>query len=121
MDFSYSIQEEPDYLSAEIVGAWDLQNLKSISDELAKRARESNYRYVLIDGLKTTTKPKMSDRFFLGIYIAPLFRGIGIAMVYRKEFTTRFFENVAWNRGVQISIFHDKESAIKWIRDASRK
>ncbi len=55
------------------------------------------------------------DRFYMGEYIASALRGIKIAIVYRKVYANKFFEDAAVNRGANVRVFPDKQTALQWL------
>jgi hypothetical protein len=115
MEFNYHIQEESSYLNVDLDGEWDLEGLKSFADALLSRAKDRGCKKILIDGLKTNTAPTTSVSFFYGQYIATFFIGFKIALVIKKEYISGLFENVAVNRGVFMSVFCDRQSALQWL------
>jgi hypothetical protein len=55
------------------------------------------------------------DRFFMGKHVASALPGIRIAVIYRKVYANKFFEDTAVNRGAFIKVFPDKEAALQWL------
>jgi hypothetical protein len=115
MDLTFSFQNESDYLGVELAGEWNLEGLKYFAQTLLSRAKDRGQKTILIDALKTNTAPTIGTSFFYGEYISTLFLGFKIALVIRREFITGLFENVAVNRGVLLSVFEDRQSALIWL------
>jgi hypothetical protein len=115
MAFLSDFRDESGYLRVELSGEWNLGELKGLAKTIQIRVEEGGHRKILIDALRTTTAPNLSSSFFFGEYISTLFLGFKIALVIRKEFISGLLENVAVNRGVFLSVFSDKQSALKWL------
>lgn len=115
MSFLYNFQDESEYLRVELAGEWNLDELKGFARAIQFRVKESGHKKILIDALQTHTVPNLSISFFYGEYISTLFLGFKIALVIRKEFISGLLENVAVNRGVFLSVFSDKQSALPWL------
>jgi hypothetical protein len=118
MNFVFIFQDGSGYLNVDLAGEWNLDDLKGFAKALHVHVKDSGYRKILIDALKTNTAPNAGSSFFYGEYISTLFLGFRIALVIRKEFISGLFENVAVNRGVILSVFDDKRSALQWLLSA---
>jgi hypothetical protein len=118
MNLISSFKDEPGHLGVNLTGDWNLEDLKDFSKALHARAREKGYHKILIDALQTNTAPNTSSSFFYGEYVSTMFSGYKIALVIRKEFISGLFENVAVNRGVFLSVFTDRQSALQWLLSA---
>jgi hypothetical protein len=119
MNFSFNIRDESGYLNVDLSGEWNLDELKGFAEALHLRVKDGGHRKILIDAMRTTTPPDTSSSYFYGDYISTKFFGFKIALVIRKEFISGLFENVAVNRGVFLSVFHDKPSALQWLLSAN--
>ena len=118
MNLLFTFRDEPEYLNVDLTGDWNLDDLKGFAKAVHLRTKDSGQRRILIDALNTNTAPDTSSSFFYGEYISTLFSGFKIALVIRKEFISGLLENVAVNRGVFLSVFSDKQSALKWLLTA---
>ena len=119
MNFTFDIRAESGYLNVDLAGEWNLDELKGFAEALHLRVTDGGQKKILIDALRTTTPPNTSSSYRYGDFISTMFFGYKIALVIRKEFITGLFENVAVNRGVFLSVFHDKQSALQWLLSAS--
>jgi hypothetical protein len=115
MDLPYSLHDEEGFLACEFIGEPDLDKLKAFANAIFAHIKDQGTRSILIDALRVETSPDNRDRFLYGEYIAQFFKNYRIALVIRKEFINRSFENVAWNRGVDINIFDNREEAMRWL------
>ena len=56
------------------------------------------------------------DRYFLGERAALIFRAqLKVAVVFRAEGITKIGENVAVNRGAQLTVVPTEQDAVKWL------
>lgn len=56
------------------------------------------------------------DRYEMGNKAGMLWdKSLKVAIVDRPEAINRFFENVAFNRGVNTKVFFSEETAIQWL------
>jgi len=115
MNLIFSFKDEAEYLSADLSGEWDLEDLKGFARAVLSRVKDSGYKRILIDATKTNTKPDTSASFFYGEYVSTMFQGIKIALVMREEFISGLFEDVAVNRGAFLSVFKDRPGALQWL------
>jgi hypothetical protein len=44
-----------------------------------------------------------------------------VAVVYREEYITKFFENTAVNLGVLVSVVAGKQAALQWLLEGQSK
>ena len=58
------------------------------------------------------------DRFKLGEQFASVFSNqVRVAFIDRPEEIDNFFENVAVNRMAEVSVYSNKEAALKWLME----
>ena len=117
MKSEYKIEKKANYLYFTLTGEYDKNDFllypKLVADACAK---EKIYN-VLFNGLKLlgTNAPPM-DRFFVGETVARLLGPpIRLAVLWPSEHITKFAENVATNRGSQILVVNDFETAREWL------
>jgi hypothetical protein len=116
MKLSVSTKEESGYLFSEAAGEWDLEGLKGFADGVVAEARNRGYDRVLVDASRISRAPQEYGRFRLGEHVASVLVGIKAAVLTRGgEQGDKLFENTAVNRGAWISIFTDKQTALKWL------
>jgi hypothetical protein len=113
---SVSTKEESGYLSFEAAGEWDLDDLKGFADGVVAEARNRGYSRVLVDASRISRAPQEHLRFRLGEHVASVLAGVKAAVVTRGgEQSDKLFENTAANRGAWISVFDDRQAALKWL------
>ncbi|HON58244.1 MAG TPA: hypothetical protein PLT45_01785 [Smithella sp.] len=85
---------------------------------LAKACKEFQCLKVLAEGPKQTRRMTSLDAYQSGDTVASKMPGLKMAVCiyeYTPDETTRFFKNVAYNRGATIEFFNDKKKALKWL------
>jgi len=115
MNLSIDIQEGSNYLACTITGKWVTGELKNYTDTVYAELMKLGYKRLLADMSLVSGPPPEMDRFDMGKYIASALRGIKIAIVYRKVYANKFFEDAAVNRGALVSVFPDKQTALQWL------
>ena len=84
-------------------------------DKLAELCRQNNLKCILFDMSELNNPLPDWDRYKAGEAIAEKLMGIKIASFSKASFTNGFTINVAFNRGINIKVFTDKDEAIKWL------
>ena len=86
--------------------------------ELAEACRKHKCRKVLAEGPTQKRKINSMDAFESGTKASESIPGLMLAICineYTPDETTKFFINVAYNRGVRIEFFNDKQKALAWL------
>jgi hypothetical protein len=115
MNLSIDIQAKSDYLSCTITGEWVTNELKAFIDTLSAELKKRRCSRIFADLSLVSGPPPEMDRFYLGEYIASVLRKVKIAIVYKKVFKNKFFEDTAVNRGALIKVFPNKPAALQWL------
>lgn len=100
-----------------ITGEYDKMEFLSFGKIIKNECEKENTYKILVNSLdlKGTNTPTM-DRFDLGVEIAAVFGSkIKLAAVWPEKDIDRFTETVAVNRGGNIYVAGDMESAKKWL------
>jgi hypothetical protein len=107
-----------DYLEVNVEGKYSLSAyLKGLDDTLNFCSSKQLYK-ILFNLIGVQGDQSVIDRHMLGERTAALFRGkYKIAAIARKEAINKHAENVAFNRGVNILVTHDKEAGLNWLLD----
>jgi len=85
---------------------------------LAKACKECNCLKVFAEGQKQTRRMTSIDAYQSGDTVAGSIPGLKLAICiyeYTPDETTKFFKNVAYNRGAVIEFFNDKQKALEWL------
>jgi hypothetical protein len=115
MKLSIDLQEDAGYLVCTVTGQWATDELKDYIETIHAELMTHGYRRILADMSLVSGPPPEMDRFYMGEYIASVFHGIKTAIVYKKIYANKFFEDTAVNRGALIKVFPDKETALQWL------
>jgi hypothetical protein len=115
MNLSIDAQEGSNYLTCTVTGKWVTDELKNYTNTVYAELMKLGHGRLLADMSLVSGPPPEMDRFDMGKYIASTLRGIKIAIVYRKVYDNKFFEDAAVNRGALVSVFPDKQTALQWL------
>jgi len=111
------IVKKENFLYYTLSGKYDKNDFMLYPKMVADDCEKENIYNVLIHALKVkgTNLPTM-DRYFLGETIAKILGPkIKLAIVWPGEHINKFTENVAVNRGTQLLIVGDFETAKEWL------
>jgi len=109
------LQIDNDCLACTITGQWVTAELKIFIDTIAEELKRRHCHRVLTDMASVIGPPPDLDRFDIGKYVASALPDIKVAIVYHKVLANTLFEDTAVNRGAEIKVFPDRESALQWI------
>ena len=109
------VQEGSGYFVCTIAGKWNTDELTDFMDTVSSEVAQRKYKCILADMSRVVGPPLEMDRFHVGRYFASVFRGVKTAIIYRKVYSNRFFEDTAFNRGAWVKVFSDRPSALKWL------
>jgi hypothetical protein len=115
MNLSIDIQEGSSYLACTVNGEWVSKELKDYIDTIYAEVMKLGHKRLLADLSLVSGPPPEMERFHMGEYIASALQGIKIAIVYRKVYANKFFEDTAVNRGAWVRVFPDKQTALQWL------
>ena len=115
MNLSIDTQEESNYLVCTVTGEWVTDELRSFIDTVSAEVKERGCSRILADMSLVSGPPPEMDRFDVGEYVASVLGHVKTAIVYRKVYTNKFFEDTAVNRGAWIKVFPDKQAAMQWL------
>jgi hypothetical protein len=104
------------YLFVKITEPYSLKVALSLLHEFADICRRDNWEKVLVDGLILEGPISIWDRYQLGEeYIRVIGTQIKVALVANRDLIDLTIENVVVNRRGRFKVFHDMESALKWL------
>jgi hypothetical protein len=86
--------------------------------ELALACKKHKCLKVLAEGHHQIRKINSMDAYQSGAQASEAIPGLALAICiyeYTPDETTRFFTNVAFNRGASIEFFNDKKKALDWL------
>ncbi len=117
MKSKYSFEKKEEYLYLIISGEYDKRDFLSYPKMIKEECEKEKIYKVLLDALalKGTNAPKM-DRFFIGEEVAKtLGPGIKLAAAWPEKDIDKLAEIVAINRGGNIYVHGDLETAKDWL------
>jgi hypothetical protein len=113
------IEKREDYLHFTFTGPFSLDAAKRSVDDMVVACKKEHCVKVLFDCRPMTGDLTVLDRFEVGQYgEGRIPQSVKIAMLGREDqiLPDRFFETVARNRGVHVTLFTDADEAIKWLK-----
>lgn len=109
------------YLFVRVEGEWTEKAIQQAIDDVAEVAQTHGHTRVLVDALNLSAPSTELKRYLAGEHIAKTWRGLQVAVAYPKELDTGFTQVTAANRGAQMAVFWDLESAERWLMNDSAK
>ncbi len=117
MSTKVEIKEEDEYISINVVGPYEAQNVRSFLEGIRKLCETTKKSRILIDSTQVTEFPKGLANFLLGEELARfLGNEIKLANICKQEnFDDLLGENAAVNRGARVKVFTGRATALKWL------
>jgi hypothetical protein len=116
MSIDVSVTQQPGYLSLKAEGIYTLPDCEGLADRVVAESSRTDCTNILIDLSELTGNVSDIDRFWLGEYVARVWKPpLRVAIVYRASEINKFFENVASNRAVSTRVEPDVQTALKWL------
>jgi len=104
------------YLSCTIVGNWTIEGMQIILDLIKVEALKTEMTHILLNMNHVTLPSSEFIRYKTGVYASTLFSGTYKIAIYTVASNiTRFGENVAVNRFLDLSVFDNESDAIGWL------
>lgn len=116
MSISVCVYQRTGYRFVKATGNYSTAEGQTLADRIHADWLETNCMNYLLDISEVIGNIPKMDRFHLAEYISGLWEhSIRVAVVYRAEEIDKFFENAAVNRGVQVIVVPDVQTAVKWL------
>ncbi len=104
------------HLLIKAVGPYNLSDLYNLFERVKEETEKRANRGVILDVTEVAGTISVLDSLALGEHFSKVWRlPSRIAIVSSKGGVDKFFENVAWNRGVPIVVVPNHSSAIAWV------
>jgi hypothetical protein len=121
-EFGLKMVEKPNYLHVVAKGSRSRENVKSLSAKVFNTALEKHLPKILLDVRELVGYFGYLDIFFLVKEILKDLRGKGVDQlaiidIHRSTREGWFLEPVAQSQGLNIRVFPDEGSALKWLAD----
>lgn len=121
MEFSFKVNQAEGYVHCAITGLVSATDVQGLVHRVRREAESAHCPKVLLDLTEAFAKKTLLDRFSMGVQAAEAWGSeIRVAVVFRPAEITKFFENVAVNRGAQVAVLPSKPAALKWLLGASQ-
>ncbi len=115
MSLKVLINQEASYLLLKVQGEYSLEALESLFSQIREESIEKGYKNILVDISGVSGTMGDMDSFSLGKMASRTWGGLRVALVYRGAQINKFFEDVAFNRGVQTIVVQDINLALEWL------
>jgi hypothetical protein len=118
--FTITYNRQGDYIHISSTSDYEIEptTLSLMWKELASMCSNHSCLKAYHDGPVPKRRMKTSDAFTAGNLVSETIPGLMMAICfehYRTDETTRFFLDVAANRGVQVKFCSSKEEAMAWL------
>ncbi|MGD1104338.1 MAG: hypothetical protein ABSA59_19990 [Terriglobia bacterium] len=116
MSLEVQIHEADTHLSIKAMGHYSLANLYGLFDKVKIENGKRAGKGVILDVTEVAGTIPFMHLHALGEYcprVWPL--PLRIAIVSPEGGLNKFFENVAWNRGVRVAVVPNQGAAMEWV------
>lgn len=104
------------YLFVKVTEPYSLKGTFAFLREFADICNQEHLEKALIDVLVLEDRISIWDRYQIGEeYVKVMGSKIRVAVVARRNLIDLTMENVVVNRSGRIKVFHEMESALKWL------
>ena len=117
MKSHFFFEKESNHIKMVVSGEYDFDDFKTYLKIIyAKCENEGIFKIVLdalgVEGIDVPTL----ERYFLGVEVADQLTGkIKLAVVWHVEYTNYLAQEIAVNRGGNISVFANIKTALDWL------
>jgi hypothetical protein len=120
MTTEFTLTPHADYLHVALAPGYEIhpqgatELMKSVSDVCTRQG----HRRVLIEGTVATRRMATMDSFTIGALAGSMLAGVSLACCfygYQPDEKSRFFRDVAQNRGVRVEFFGERDEALRWL------
>ena len=112
--------KKPNYLFVKVKGKRSVDSIKEATTQIVEKCNKHKCTKVLVDVRDFTERIYFSEIFDLVSKSLPeiinhKINKVAIVDIDGHDFNKQFFENVAINRGHNVKIFTDMNSALQWL------
>jgi len=120
MSTEFKLLPDARYVHVELAPGYEIRpdGSAALMVAVSEACARQGVRRVLIEGTVARRKMGMMDSFGAGSLAGATLAGIAIACCfygYAPDDQSRFFKDVAENRGVRLEFFGDKAAALRWL------
>lgn len=125
MSTDFKLTPHADYLHVALAPGYEIdpggvsELMKSLSDVCARQGQ----RRVLVEGTVAARRMATMDSFAVGALAGSMLAGVSLACCfygYKPDDKSRFFKDVAQNRGVRVEFFGERDEALRWLGVSSQ-
>jgi len=120
MSTDFKMTPYADYLHIELAPGYEITpgGMTELTLAIADIAGRQGQRRVLVEGTVARREMGTMDSFGQGSLMGSMLTGMSLACClygYAQDQQTRFFKDVAQNRGVRIEFFGERDAALRWL------
>ena len=116
MSVEIEVVENKDFFEFIVKGTLDLPSLKETVNALKDAQEKYNATRILVNAIGLSGELGELDRYSIGKYAAgELSRNVKFAMLAEDRLVNKFFENVAFNRGLNLIVVDNRQAALDWL------
>ena len=125
MPYDLSIRKTRDVLQVHVTGKRTLETVSAMAREILEACLREGKPKVLVDVRELAGRLPEEDAYTMAAWRFPelgrrrVLSAAAIVDMAEYEDQFRYFENVARNRGFNLHIFGDVDSAMKWLGEDS--
>ncbi len=120
MRMRLSYRQQPNYLAVKASGDWTTDSAEQAIEAIHDEAVRRSFTRLLLDIRGLSQPPNELTRFFTGERLA---RTLGfpfkLGFLTRPDLHGRFTEIAARNRGADLAVFFEEESAVEWLLEGA--
>ena len=116
MSLTTTVQLRDQYIHIVVAGYYVAGSYLQLGDVVAQESERHQCNKVVLDLSNVTGTISNMDRFAAGVYASQIWKAsLRTAVVVRPEEIDSFFENTAYNRGVQTVVVTTVGEANSWL------
>jgi len=126
MAADYTLKVRKNYLHVQLPNDYEItpEEIQRQWTEIFDVCKKNNCRRILFEGKTPKRSIKTMDAFQAAVSLADSGLGLSISFCfynYTPDDISRFFVNVAENRGVRVNFFSNKSDALRWLGISRKK
>ena len=115
------LESREDFLLATAAGRVSLAEALELGRNVCEAAAERGLRKVLLDCFAVEGELSVTERFILGKtiveYCVTASIAVKVAIIGNPPAVTGLAAEVAWNRGMMIQAFSERQAALDWLSE----
>ncbi|HTG97556.1 MAG TPA: hypothetical protein VL982_08920 [Burkholderiales bacterium] len=125
MSTDFKLTPHADYVHVALAPGYEIRpgGLTELMMSLSDVCSRQGQRRVLLEGAIAARRMGTMDSFGAGALAGSMLTGVRIACCfygYLPDDQSRFFKDVAQNRGVRVDFFNDRDAALRWLGISSQ-